>query len=125
MLAGVFAGAAQAASTLNVGVGVGSGTTSGNVYLPGDMTVLVGDSVKFTIESQEEHSITFGSGPAGVVPADWPVSGFPGAGRTAAGGPGHQYLLRGNRSPQYVAPVQGVQRHHRLHIGRYRSRSFA
>jgi plastocyanin len=78
ILSASVAGTAQAATTLNVGVGVGSGTTSGNVYLPGDMTILVGDSVKFTIESQEEHSITIGSGPAGVVPADWPVSGFPG-----------------------------------------------
>lgn len=69
---------AQAATTLNVGVGVGSGTTAGNVYAPGDVTVLVGDSVKFTIESDEPHSVTFGSGPAAVPPPEWPAAGFTG-----------------------------------------------
>lgn len=73
-----FAGAAQAASTLNVGVGVGSGTVAGNVYAPGDVTILVGDSVKFTIESDEPHSVTFGNGPAGVRPDQWPATGFTG-----------------------------------------------
>jgi plastocyanin len=68
----------QAASTLNVGVGVGSGTVAGNVYVPGEMTVLVGDSVKWTIESDEPHSITFGNGPAGVPPPNWPAAGFSG-----------------------------------------------
>ena len=73
-----FAGTAQAATTLNVGIGVGSGTTAGNVYLPGDMTVLVGDSVKWTTESDEPHSVTFGNGPAGVPPPGWPAAGFTG-----------------------------------------------
>ena len=73
-----FAGAAQAASTLNVGVGVGAGTVAGNVYLPGAMTVLVGDSVKWTVESDEPHSVTFGNGPAGVPPPNWPAAGFTG-----------------------------------------------
>lgn len=73
-----FAGSAQAASTLNVGVGVGSGTVAGNVYAPGDVTILVGDSVKFTIESDEPHSVTFGNGPAGVAPPEWPAAGFTG-----------------------------------------------
>jgi len=73
-----FAGTAQAASTLNAGIGVGSGTTAGNVYLPGDMTILVGDSVKWTTESDEPHSVTFGSGPAGVPPPNWPAAGFTG-----------------------------------------------
>src|SRR6266540_2083916 len=73
-----FSGAAQAASTLNVGIGVGAGTTAGNVYLPGDMTVLVGDSVKWTTESDEPHSVTFGNGPAGVPPPNWPAAGFTG-----------------------------------------------
>lgn len=73
-----FAGAAQAASTLNVGVGVGSGTVAGNVYVPGDVTVLVGDSVKWTIESDEPHSVTLGNGPAGVPPPNWPAAGFTG-----------------------------------------------
>ena len=73
-----LAGTAQAATTLNVGIGVGSGTTAGNVYLPGDMTVLVGDSVKWTTESDEPHSVTFGNGPAGVPPPNWPATGFTG-----------------------------------------------
>jgi plastocyanin len=73
-----FAGTAQAATTLNVGIGVGSGTTAGDVYLPGDMTVLVGDSVKWTTESDEPHSVTFGTGPAGVPPPSWPAAGFTG-----------------------------------------------
>ena len=74
-----FAGSAQAATTLNVGVGVGSGTVAGNVYAPGDVTILVGDSVKFTIESDEPHSVTFGNGPADVPPPEWPATGFTGA----------------------------------------------
>lgn len=74
-----FAGAAQAASTLNVGVGVGSGTVAGNAYTPGDVTVLVGDSVKFTVASDEPHSVTFGNGPVGVPPISWPAAGFTGA----------------------------------------------
>jgi plastocyanin len=73
-----FAGTAQAATTLNVGVGVGAGTVAGNVYVPGDMTILVGDSVKWTIESDEPHSVTFGNGPAGVPPPNWPAAGFTG-----------------------------------------------
>ena len=73
-----FAGTAQAATTLNVGIGVGTGTTAGNVYVPGDVTILVGDSVKWTTESDEPHSVTFGNGPAGVPPPAWPAAGFTG-----------------------------------------------
>ena len=73
-----MAPAVQAASTLNVGIGVGAGTVAGNVYVPGDMTILVGDSVKWTTESDEPHSVTFGTGPAGVPPPAWPAAGFTG-----------------------------------------------
>jgi plastocyanin len=73
-----FAGTAQAATTLNVGIGVGSGTVAGNVYVPGDVTILVGDSVKWTTESDEPHSVTFGNGPAGVAPPEWPATGVTG-----------------------------------------------
>ena len=73
-----LAGTARAASTLDVGVGVGTGTVAGNAYTPGDVTVLVGDSVRFTIASDEPHSITFGNGPAGVPPPNWPAAGFAG-----------------------------------------------
>lgn len=79
MLVLMTAPRAHAATTLNVGVGVGSGTTAGNVYAPGDVTILVGDSVKFTIESDEPHSVTFGNGPAGVPPPEWPAAGFTGS----------------------------------------------
>jgi plastocyanin len=68
----------QAASTLNVGIGVGAGGVAGNVYVPGDVTILVGDSVKWTTESDEPHSVTFGTGPAGVPPPNWPAAGFTG-----------------------------------------------
>lgn len=73
-----FTGVAMGATTLNVGVGVGSGTVSGNSYLPGDVTILVGDSLKWTIESDEPHSVTFGNGPAGTPPDEWPVTGLTG-----------------------------------------------
>jgi plastocyanin len=79
LLSAALAPAVQAASTLNVGVGVGAGTVSGNVYAPGAVTVLVGDSVKFTIESDEPHSVTFGNGPTGTAPDAWPVTGLTGA----------------------------------------------
>ena len=68
----------RAATTLNVGVGVGTATTSGNTYLPGDVTILVNDSVKWTVESDEPHSVTFGNGPAGEPPDEWPLSGLTG-----------------------------------------------
>lgn len=78
ILSASLAGTAQAASTLNIDVGVGSGTVSGNVYAPGDVTILVGDSVKFAIASDEPHTVTIGNGPAGVPPPNWPASGFTG-----------------------------------------------
>lgn len=68
----------RAATTLNVGVGVGTATTSGNTYLPGDVTILVNDSIKWTVESDEPHSVTFGNGPAGEPPDEWPLSGLTG-----------------------------------------------
>jgi plastocyanin len=78
ILSASLAGTARAASTLNVDVGVGSGTVAGNVYAPGEVTVLVGDSVKFTIASDEPHTVTIGNGPVGVPPPNWPLSGFTG-----------------------------------------------
>lgn len=64
----------HAATTLNVQVGVGDGPISGNAYLPGAVTVLVGDSIHFAIGSDEPHSVTFGQGPADVPPDQWPVT---------------------------------------------------
>lgn len=63
-------------NTLNVGAGVGSRTIAGNVYAPGELTVHVGDSVTWTINSDEPHTITFGQGPANAPPPNWPVAGF-------------------------------------------------
>jgi len=76
ILGATLASPTLAATTLNVGVGVGSGTVSGNVYTPGEVTILVGDSVKFAVNSDEPHSITFGNGPADAPPPFWPVAGF-------------------------------------------------
>lgn len=67
---------AQDAESLAVGVGVGSGTVNGAVFTPGEFTVEVGSSVDWTITSDEPHTITFGVGPEGVPPPEWPVSGF-------------------------------------------------
>lgn len=67
---------AQADPDLNVGAGVGSGTVNGAVFTPGEFTVEVGSSVTWTVESDEPHTITFGAGPEGVAPPEWPVSGF-------------------------------------------------
>jgi plastocyanin len=63
-------------SSLTVGVGAGEGTVAGQAFLPGAITVLVGDSVTFTITSDEPHTITFGEGPADAAPPFWPVTGF-------------------------------------------------
>ena len=108
-----FAGTAQAATTLNVGVGVGSGTVSGNAYLPGDVTILVGDSIKWTIESDEPHSVTFGNGPAGTPPDEWPVTGLtgtvpppPGIANLTGSYAGSGFLNTGLLWPDSTATVQ-------------------
>ncbi|HZP26749.1 MAG TPA: plastocyanin/azurin family copper-binding protein [Dehalococcoidia bacterium] len=67
---------AQAATTLNVTAGFGSGTVAANAYGPGAPTIVVGDSIKWTVGSDEVHSVTFGSNPGGGPPANWPVAGF-------------------------------------------------
>ena len=63
-------------ANLVVHAGVGEGTVAGQSYLPGAFTVGVGDTVTFTIGSDEPHMITFGTGPADVAPDAWPISGF-------------------------------------------------
>lgn len=73
---------ARAASTLDIDVGYGTGTVAAQAFGPGAATVVVGDSVRFTITSDEVHTVTFGDGPATVPPANWPVSGW-----TAPAGP--------------------------------------
>ena len=69
-------GTVGAAEPLQVGVGAGDGTVSGNAFLPGAFTVKTGDTVRWTWLSDEAHSLTFGDGPAGTAPNAWPVSGF-------------------------------------------------
>lgn len=63
-------------TTLNVGAGVGTGQTAGNVYTPGEFSVNVGGSAKWTITSDEPHSITFGAYSGGGSPDTWPITGF-------------------------------------------------
>jgi plastocyanin len=57
---------------LMVGAGVGEGTVAGNVYAPGEFSVRVGDSVTWTITSDEPHTVTLGQGPEGLPPPAWP-----------------------------------------------------
>ncbi len=66
----------RAASTLDVDVGFGTGTVAAQAFGPGDLTVAVGDSLRFTITSDEVHTVTLGEGPADVPPPNWPVSGW-------------------------------------------------
>ena len=71
-----MAGGASAADPLQVKVGAGEGTVQAQAYLPGAFSVAVGDSVTFTITSDEPHSVTFGVGPEGEAPDTWPVTGW-------------------------------------------------
>ncbi len=66
---------ARAATTLDVDVGFGTGTVAAQAFGPGDVTVAVGDSVRFTITSDEVHTVTMGEPPPGPPPS-WPVSGW-------------------------------------------------
>lgn len=75
-LVGIFGPSASAQTNLVLTVGVGDGTVSGNAFMPGDVTIAVGDSVTFSIGSDEGHTITLGEGPADAPPPFWPVSGF-------------------------------------------------
>jgi len=65
----------RGASMLDVDVGFGEGTVAAQAFGPGDMSVLVDDSVRFSITSDEVHTITFGEGPPGPPP-NWPVAGW-------------------------------------------------
>ncbi|MDQ3554674.1 MAG: hypothetical protein M3395_09750 [Chloroflexota bacterium] len=67
---------ARAEATLDVDVGYGTGTVAAQAFGPGDLTVAVGDSLRFTITSDEVHTVTLGEGPADVPPPNWPVSGW-------------------------------------------------
>ena len=115
----------QAATTLNLGVGVGSGTVSGNAYLPGDVTILVGDSLKWTIESDEPHSVTFGNGPAGTPPDEWPVTGLTGTVPPPPGTGEPDRDLRRYGLPQHGSSVQGLKCDRSIHHGRNPRRTSA
>ena len=82
---GLVAPAATAQGSLSVDVGVGLSTEAGNAFLPGDVTVGVGDSISFVIGSDQPHTVTIGDGPADVPPFGWPVSGFDEAGESGLG----------------------------------------
>jgi plastocyanin len=71
-----LAGGARAADPLQVQVGTGEGQIQAQTYLPGKFSVVVGDSVTFTVGSDEPHSVTFGVGPEDVAPDAWPVTGW-------------------------------------------------
>ncbi len=71
-----FSSGASAADPLTIQVGAGEGTVGGQAYLPGKVTVEAGQSVTFTVDSDEPHSVTFGVGPADVPPDQWPVVGW-------------------------------------------------
>lgn len=73
---GLGASATTAQMNLAVTAGIGDGTVAGQAFKPGDITVAVGDSVTFSITSDDPHTITFGAGPEGVPPPFWPLSGF-------------------------------------------------
>lgn len=75
-LVAIAASSASAQSELTITTGVGDGTVSANAFMPGDVTVGVGDSVTFSIGSDEGHTITFGTGPADAPPPFWPTAGF-------------------------------------------------
>jgi plastocyanin len=76
LLASGLAAPATAQADLTITAGVGDGTVAGQAYMPGAFTVAVGDSVAFTIGSDDPHTITFGEGPADVPSDAWPVSGW-------------------------------------------------
>jgi plastocyanin len=57
---------------LTIKAGFGTGTVSGNAYGPGEVTVPVGTSITWIINSDEPHTVTFGQGPEGVPPPGWP-----------------------------------------------------
>lgn len=72
----------NAQEMLEIDAGYGTGTVAGQAFGPGAPTILVGDSLKFTVTSDEVHTITFGPGPADMPPGQWPVAGW-----TAPAGP--------------------------------------
>ena len=77
----------MAQEPLTVIAGVGDGTVAGQAFGPGDFSVSVGDSVTFSIGSDEPHTVTFGAGPADVPPPFWPIAGFAQPSEEAASAP--------------------------------------
>jgi plastocyanin len=61
---------------LTITAGAGQGTVAAQAFMPGDVTIAVGDSVTIVIGSDDPHTITMNSGPPGMPPFIWPVSGF-------------------------------------------------
>ena len=76
---GLIAPVAVAQGDLTISVGVGRSTEAGNAYLPGDVTVGVGDSITFVLDSDQPHTVTIGEGPADAPPFAWPAAGFDGS----------------------------------------------
>ena len=73
---GLVAPVASAQGNLTVTAGVGEGTVAGQAFMPGNVTLAVGDSLTVVIGSDDPHTITMGSGPADAPPFAWPVAEF-------------------------------------------------
>lgn len=71
LLASALPATVAAAEPLSLGIGAGQGTVAGQVYAPGDVTVTVGTTVKWTWRSDEPHTLSFGPPPTD------PVAGLP------------------------------------------------
>lgn len=65
------------AGNFTVAAGAGTGTISGDVFAPGDITVNVGASITWSVGSDEVHTVAFGDVPAAADPTA--PSGFTGA----------------------------------------------
>lgn len=73
---GLVSPTASAHTGLELTAGVGEGTVAGQAFMPGDVTVAVGESITISIGSDDPHTITMGEGPAELPPFAWPVSGW-------------------------------------------------
>ncbi len=59
VFAQVSCSAASEPLVASIQVGIGTGTVSGNVYAPNNVTIPLGTTLDFTITSDEVHSVTF------------------------------------------------------------------
>jgi plastocyanin len=111
------------AATIQVGIGVGTGTITGNVFAPGEFTINTGDSVTWTVKSDEVHTLTFGNGPAGAPPPTWPstfTAGPPNLGSVDYSGTGFintAIIPKGTTATVHFTSPGDVEFHCVLHPG--------